>query len=450
MSSLSASPGRLKMPRLWGVLVLVILLLGVFVWTRQQEQPAGGKKGMGNLKNAPVPVTLAPVTLQTMPVQIQTIGTVEPVSTVTLKPQIEGRLIGIHFQEGAFVEQGQLLFSIDTQPIQASMAQAQATVSRDQSLVAQAQANLVRDQSAVTQAQANIERDAAQLEYAVAQEKRFASLLKDDFISQDQYEQAVTARRAAEATLLADRSALDNARAIVAADRSSIESALANVRADQAVVESNRIKLAYGTIRAPFSGRTGSLKIHVGDTVKAGDTELVRLDRMNPINVGFSVPEQSLKSLRASGKARRFPVGVETRETPPTRLTGQVDFLDNTVDTNTGTIRMKAGFSNEARKLWPGQYVDVVLKLAQQANAVVIPLLALQSGQQGDYVFVARAGLAKIRPVVVDRIVGNQVVIRSGLSAGEQVVTDGQFQLSDGSRLQVKTGTSEVKPVANQ
>jgi multidrug efflux system membrane fusion protein len=184
--------------------------------------------------------------------------------------------------------------------------------------------------------------------------------------------------------------------------------------------------------------------------VKAGDTELVRLDRLNPINVGFSVPEQSLKSLRATGKARRFPVDVETRETPPTRLTGLVDFLDNTVDTNTGTIRMKARFSNEARKLWPGQYVDVVLKLAEQPRAIVIPLLALQSGQQGDYVYVAQAGLAKMRPVVVDRIVGNQVVIRTGLTAGEQVVTDGQFQLSEGSRLQVKSGRPEIKPVARQ
>ncbi len=450
MSSVSTSPNRLKMPRLWGALVLVLLLVGGFVWTRQQEQSAGEKKGMRDLKNTPVPVTLAPVTLQTVPVQIQTIGTVEPISTVILKPQIEGRLTGIHFQEGAFVEQGQLLFSIDTQPVEASLAQSQAVVSKDQSMVAQAQANLVRDQSAVKQAQANIDRDVAQLEYALAQEKRFASLLKDEFISQDQYEQAVTSRRAAEATVISDRSALDNAKAIVDADRSSIESARANVRADQAVVNSNRIKLAYGTIRAPFSGRTGSLKIHVGDTVKLGDTELVQLDRLNPINVGFSVPEQELKSVRTLAKARRFPVAVETRETPPTQLTGLVDFLDNTVDTNTGTIRMKARFANETRKLWPGQFVDVVLKLAEQANAVVIPLPALQSGQQGDYVFVAQGGLAKMRPVVVDRIVGNQVVIRSGLAAGQQVVTDGQFQLSDGSKLQVKSGLSEIKPAPGQ
>lgn len=443
MSSLQTTPGRWVFPRLWGGLFLAALLVAGLVWNRQQEQAALDKTGGRAFHNIPVPVSLAPVTQQTMPVQIQTIGTVEPVATVTIKSQLEGRITGIHFEEGAFVEAGQPLFSIDTQPVEASLAQAQAVVSKDQSLVAQAQANLVRDQSAVKQAEANLDRDMAQLEYTQAQEKRFASLLKDDFISQDQYEQAVTARRAAEATVVSDRSALDNAKAIVAADISSIASAKANVRADQAVVESYRIKLAYGSIQAPFSGRTGSLKIHVGDTVKVGDTELVRLDRMTPINVGFSIPEQSLKTLRTqASQTRRFPALVTTRETPPTQLTGLVDFLDNAVDTNTGTIRMKARFKNEARKLWPGQFVDVLLRLAEQPHAVVIPLPALQSGQQGDYVFVAQSGLAKMRPIVVDRIVGQQVVIKSGLKPGEQVVTDGQFQLSDGSKLQIKSSPS--------
>lgn len=417
---------------------LIVLLIGAFFWGRAHDKHKPGLSGQLDASKVPVFVTVATVRLQTMPVRIRTIGNVETVSTVTLKPQIEGALTGIYFQEGAFVQKGQLLFTIDTQPIEATLAQAQATVSKDQSLVAQARANLVKDETAVDQAQANLERDLAQLEYTKAQEKRFASLLKEEFVSQDQYEQSVTSRRAAEATVSSDRSAIQNAKALVTADRSTIASAEATVKADQAVVESNRIKLAYGRIHAPFSGRTGSLKIHVGDTVSAGTTELVQLDRLDPIYVGFSVPEQSLKEIRAKSKSRQFPVSVETREDPPTKLSGMVNFLDNTVDTNTGTIRMKATFSNAKRLLWPGQFVDVVLHLAQQPNAIVIPSQALQSGQNGDYVFVSSQGKAEMRPVSVDRIIDNSVVIRSGLKVGEQVVTDGQFQLSNGSLLKIK------------
>ncbi|WP_373531275.1 efflux RND transporter periplasmic adaptor subunit [Vampirovibrio sp.] len=431
---------------------LVILLAVFFFWNRSMQDAKPGQAGAVDPKTVPVPVELATVISRTMPVQIRTIGNVETVSTVTLKPQIEGRINGIYFEEGAFVQQGQLLFAIDTQSIEASLAQAQAIVSKDQSLVAQARANLVKNQTAVRQAQANLDKDLAQLEYARTQEKRFASLLKDEFISVDQYDQAVTARKVAEATVDSDRAAIQNAKAIVAADASTIASAQANVRADQALVESARIQLRYGKIHAPFSGRTGRLQIHVGDTVKIGDTPLIRLDRLNPIDVGFSIPEQSLKSVRTAGRTRQFPALVETRETPPSQLSGVVDFLDSTVDTNTGTIRMKARFENAERKLWPGQFVDVVLNLAQQPNAVVIPTQALQSGQQGDYVYVAVNGKAEMRPVVMDRTVKNLTVIRSGLAAGEQVVTDGQFQLSNGSLLKVKSGlnvkSESSKPAA--
>jgi len=200
------------------------------------------------------------------------------------------------------------------------------------------------------------------------------------------------------------------------------------------VVESNRIKLAYCYIRAPFSGRTGSLKVHVGDTVQTNTTAMVVLDQLNPIYVGFSIPEQNLASVWAHGKARRFPVAVMTRETPPARLTGTLNFMENTVDTNTGTLRLKATFENRHR-LWPGQFVDVFLELAQEPNAIVIPSQAVQSGQRGDYVFVAQDGKAKLQAVIVDRVVNDMAVIRNGLKVGDKVVTDGQFQLTPGSPI---------------
>lgn len=438
MNQPTQTPKHSLTMRLGFVAGLVALLAIVFFWSRCSDGGKAGQAGQMDPRKIPVPVTLGAVTRRTMPVRIQTIGNVEPTVTVTIKPQIDGMITGIYFEEGAFVDKGQLLFAIDTQPIEALLAQAKATVSKDRSLVAQARARLVQDQTAVKQAQATLQRDLAQLEYARAQEKRFASLLEQEFASQDQYEQAVTARKTAEATVASDRSAIQNAIAVVKADASTIESTEATVNADQALVESQRIKLAYGKIHAPFSGRTGSLKIHVGDTVRPGETELVRLDKLNPIYVGFSVPEQELKEIRTRANARKFPVTVETREDPPTHLAGVVNFLDNTVDTNTGTIRMKATFNNSRRLLWPGQFVDVVLNLAQQPNAVVIPSTALQSGQNGDYVFVAVNGKAEMRPVVVDRIVDEFTVIRSGVTPGEPVVTDGQFQLSNGSLLQVK------------
>jgi multidrug efflux system membrane fusion protein len=439
----------LNLRRIGFLLGLALLLTALFFWSRNVQDTRQGKAGAIDPKSIPVPVELATVMSRTMPVQIRTIGNVEAVSTVTLKPQIEGRLAGIHFEEGAFVQQGQLLFTIDTSRIEASLAQARAIVSKDQSLVAQARANLVKDQTSVLQAQANLDKDLAQLEYARTQEKRYATLLKDEFISVEQYEQVVTARKVAEAAVDSDRAAIQNARAIVAANASTIASSEASVRADQAIVESYRIQLAYGKIRAPFSGRTGGLQSQVGDTVKAGDTPLVRLDQLNPIDVGFSIPEQSLKSLRTAGNTRQFPVTVETRENPPSQISGLVNFLDSTVDTSTGTIRMKARFQNADRRLWPGQFVDVVLNLAQQPNAVVIPVQALQSGQQGDYVYVAVKGTAAMRPVVLDRTIKNWAVIRSGLDPGEQVVTDGQFQLSNGSILHVKSARVESAPVEN-
>ncbi|MCE3235040.1 MAG: efflux transporter, family, subunit [Vampirovibrio sp.] len=419
---------------------ITVLLIAIFLLTRPADQAGmAGKGGKGKMANMPVPVVLGTVSVKSMPVQLRTIGNVESVSSVTIRPQIDGQITNIYFHEGAMVSKGQLLFTIDSQPVRASLAQAQAVVSKDQSLVAQAEANLVRDQAQVKQAKANLERDRAQLHYAQAQEKRFLDLLEQEFISRDQYEQAVATRRAAEATVQADRSEIQNAQALVRADYSAIESAKANVKADQAVVDSYRIRLNYASIRSPINGRTGSLKVHIGDTVKTNDTIMVSVDQINPIYVGFSIPEQSLKSVKFRAGEKNLPVTIKTREMPPTLMTGRVNFLENTVDTTTGTIRLKALFQNNNR-LWPGQFVDVMLNLANEPNVVVIPLQAIQSGQQGDYVYVAQDNMtAQMRPVVVDRIVENLAVIRSGLQPGERIVTDGQFQLTPGSPIKVKS-----------
>jgi multidrug efflux system membrane fusion protein len=415
-------------------LVFVLALIFFFTHSSQKSEPQAGQAA-----KKPVPVIVTPVVAQTMPLEIKTIGNVESISSVSLKPQTDGQITGIFFKEGDLVQKGQLLFTIDTQPIQASIAQAQATVSKDLAQVSQARAQLAKDQAQVRQSRAAVKRDQAQFKYAASQEQRYAKLLKDQYISQSEYEQTLASKRAAEETVLADQAALENSEALLSADQASIESAAANVRADQAIVESNRIKLSYCYVKAPFAGRTGSLKIRQGDTVKYNETPLVVINQVNPIYVGFSIPEQTMDSIKTatSTSTKPFSVTVKTRENPPISLNGRLNFMENTVDTTTGTIRLKAFFDNQ-NHLWPGQFVDVVLYLAEQPNALVIPSEAIQSGQNGDYVFVAEAGKAILRQVTVSRIINDSAVIQSGVKLGENVVTDGQFQLSPGALIHLK------------
>lgn len=420
--------------RLIFIVGIVLLLLMVFVITHHKKGPEAqsGKAGQ-----KPVPVVLTRVVSQTMPVEIKTIGNVESVSNVTIKPQIDGPVTGVYFKEGDFVHKGQLLFSIDPKPIEATVTQAQAVVSRDLAAVAQARSQYAKSVAAVHQAEAIMKRDQAQVAYAVAQEGRYKTLVSQQLVSQSEYDQVLASRRAAEETVNADRAAVHDAEAVAESDRVAIQSAEANVMADQAQVQSARIQLAYCFIKAPMAGRTGSLKVHPGDAVEKNSTEMLTLQQMNPINVGFSIPEQSLDQIKQRVESKPYVVSVKTKENPPETLTGHLNFMENIVDTTTGTIRLKASFQND-NKLWPGQYVDVTIYLAEQADALVIPAQAVQSGQTGDYVFVADGNKAKLRPVIVNRIIDNQAVVTSGLRVGEAVVTDGQFQLSPDALIKPK------------
>jgi len=434
----------------WIFAIGMVFILGlVFYLSHSAANKPEAQSGHG--KKRPIPVVLTPVVTQTVPVELKTIGNVESISSVTIKPQADGIITSIRFKEGDHVQKGQLLFTLNTEPIEAAIDQAEATVRKDQALVAQAQAQLAKDQAQVRQATATLKKDQAQAIFAQAQEKRYASLLSQQFIAQSDYDQTLAASRSAGQTVVADRAGLQNAKAILDADVASIQSAQATVRADQANVESNRIKLAYCYIHAPFSGRTGSLKVHIGDTVQTSVTAMVVLDQINPIYVGFSVPEQYTQEVRAHGSAKTYPVSVKTQETPPATLNGTLRFMENTVDITTGTLRLKATFENHGH-LWPGQFVDVSLQLAQEPNALVIPSQAVQSGQKGDYVFVAQNNQAQLRPVIMDRVVNDMAVIRTGLKAGELVVTDGQFQLTPDSPIRPVSphGSQHNRPKTGQ
>jgi multidrug efflux system membrane fusion protein len=326
-----------------------------------------------------VPVVTATAIAKAMPVGIAAVGAAEAISTVQVRSQVSGRLAKVHFEEGQEVEAGQVLFTVDPAPFQVALEQATAILARD----------------------------TAQAQNADAQVARLKNLLDRGLIPREQYD-----------TLLSPAAALN-----------------ATTDADRAAVSAAQINLQYTTITAPAAGRTGALQAHVGDLVQAnGSSPLVVLNQMAPIYVTFSVPGKSLDSIRRF--QRTAPLKVTARLTGVTdaeTVSGRLTFVDNTVDAQTGTIRLKATFQNGDRSLWPGQFVDVSLLLTTETHAVVVPSLAVQAGQQGPFVFVIDAqSQAEMRPVTVARIEGDESVIASGITPGEVVVTDGQLRLTPG------------------
>ena len=310
--------------------------------------------------------------------------------TVAIVSQVGGLLSTVAFKEGDDVTAGQLLFQIDPRPYQAVLDQALGILARDQAQLANAEADL----------------------------KRYEALVAKEYVTAQQYEQAKTAAEADRATLAADR----------------------------ANVETARLNLQFATIRAPISGRAGSLLVKAGNLVKAGGQPLVTINQIHPILVRFAVPVVHLPLLRKYGNAA-LPVevrpGSASSVSAPSR--GLLSFVDNAVDTLTGTILLKARFENKDGGLWPGEFVNAVLALFTQGDALVVPSSAVIQGQQGPYVFVVTAaGAAEMRPVVIGRIAGDVTVLDRGVAAGETVVTDGQLRLTNGARVQVKGAPAPV------
>ena len=347
---------------------------------------ACGKKAEQQQVKPAVPVTVGIVTQKSVPLQILVIGTVEPSATVAVKAQIGGTLTRIHFTEGQDVKKGDLLFTIDPRPYEAALKQADAILARDRT----------------------------QYENARAEERRYEELVKKGYVAQTQYEQVRTNAAALEAV----------------------------VQSSGAQVENARLQLAYCTIRSPFSGRTGGLSVYEGNLIKANaDTAMVTINQIQPVNVSFAVPERTLPEIRKymAGGALKVEALLSKNDANP--LQGNLAFIDNAVDAATGTIRLKGSFVNSDRKLWPGQFVNVVLTLATQKNAVVVPTQSVQTGQKGQFVFVVKAdSTVEVRPVVASRVFGEETVIESGLTASEKVVTDGQLRLAPGAKVEVKDG----------
>lgn len=386
-----------------------------------------------------VPVMAADAKDKPVALDLAGIGNVQALTTVGIKSQVAGQIMKVHFAEGRDVEPGDLLFTIDPRPFEAAVRQAEATVGRDLAQLRQAEAALAQRKAEIQQALANLERDTAQLENSRTQERRYRELVEKELIAREQYDNFRTQMSAMDATVAADRAAVENAKAAALAAEAGVENARAVIKADQAMVDNARLQLGYTTIRAPMAGRTGNLLVQAGNVVKANEGDpMVVIAQVRPIYVSFAVPEQRLADLQRYQTKNGLPV----RATPPgaaRSATGRLTFVNNVVDATTGTIQLKATFDNEDNALWPGQYVDVTLTLTTE-QAITVPAEAVQSGQQGPFVYVVKPDL-KVEPRTVQtgRRVGGEIVIVRGVAAGERVVTDGHLRLVPGAKVEIKT-----------
>jgi multidrug efflux system membrane fusion protein len=333
-----------------------------------------------------VPVTVAKVVAKSVPVQVEVIGNVEAYSNVSVRTQIAGEIERAHFTQGEDVKKGQLLFTLDRRPFEAALHQYEANLARDQ----------------------------AQLANARAQAERNHKLFEAGIISKDQYETIHTNAQALEATVRADRAAIENA----------------------------RVNLSYCSVYSPLDGRTGSYQVYPGNIAKMNDSVLVVINQIHPIYVTFAVPEQDLTAVKRY--QARGPLAVEALipNDPRPPAVGQLAFIDNAVDTATGTIKMRATFPNPDSRLWPGQFVNVVIRLTTQPRATVVPSQSVQTGPAGKYLFVVKADeTADLRPVEAGATVHGETVIEKGVTPGETVVTDGQLLLAPGSKVEIKKGS---------
>ncbi|HEY9231533.1 MAG TPA: efflux RND transporter periplasmic adaptor subunit [Blastocatellia bacterium] len=404
--------GVIALATLGAIIIGSIFFSGLFT----KKQHAAGQPP----QPPAVPVAVADVTLETVPLQISAIGRAEATSSVSITPQTEGQITRVTFTEGQFVKKGDLLFNLDPRPTQANLAGAAANQARAVNEMRQAQATLAKDQ--------------AQAQTAAVQAQRYEYLYKQGVVSKDQYDQVRTNAEALAAVARADQAAIGSARE--------------SVKAAQAAVQTSQVQVSYTEIRAPIDGRTGGLMVHQGNVVAPNSQNpLVVINQVNPIYVTFSVPETQLPDIKRYMAAGAVAVSgaIPNDSGPPEQ--GTLTFVDNAVDPATGTVKLKATFENQQQRLWPGQFINVTVTLTTQPNAIVVPAAAVQTGQQGTYVFVVKDDqTVEMRQVTVQRTLGERSIIASGLTPGETVVTDGQLRLRPGSKIRVAESAGQDNP----
>jgi multidrug efflux system membrane fusion protein len=411
-------------------LFITLLFLSGCGQTEANTNPAAapaaeqkGRGGKGKEGAGAVPVVATQVTKRTVPVEISSVGNVEAYSTISIVAQIGGQLTQTYFNEGDFVRKGERLFSIDPSPIEAQ--------------VAQAEANMAKDQALLSQAEANVARDSANQKYAADEAVRYSKLFDEGIISREQTDQLTS-----------------NANALlqsIRADQAAVESFKAQIKADQANIKTLRIQLAYTTVVSPIDGRTGNLAVKTGNIVIPGSQVLVTITQVAPIYVTFAIPETHFAEIRRSmtGSTSKLTVVATPQDGAQDQEKGFLTFADNNIDPTTGTIKLKGTFPNTDKKLWPGGFVNVTLGVGVEKDALMVPNQVVQTGQDGNYVYVIKENrTVEMRAVTTGMRVNDDVVIQKGVEAGETVVAEGQLRLTDGSRVQVR-GAGEQAPFGN-
>jgi multidrug efflux system membrane fusion protein len=362
--------------------VLVVISALASGCTKQQAAPP---------PRPAVPVVAGTVIQKVMPVEVAAVGNVEAYSTVSIKAQVPGQLLDVHFQEGDFVRKGQLLVTLDLRPYEAALAQAKAALARDK-------ATAVNNR---------------------LQAQRYKKLLDEGIVPISQVESFTSAADASDAVL----------------------------NADEAAIKTAELNLEYGTINSPIDGRTGALMLKPGNLVKVADVPIVVINQVNPIFVNFAVPQQfwpDIKKYMAQGTLR--VKATIPQDAGPAEV-GTLTFVDNAVDPTTGTIHLRATFTNSQNRLWPGLYVNVLLTLSEVRGATVVPARAILAGDVGSYVYIVRSDKrVEPRAVVPGRTIEGETVIEKGLQPGETIVLDGQVRLQPNARVEIKSGSGDKAP----
>jgi multidrug efflux system membrane fusion protein len=388
MKSERANSSRVWMLKLSGLAVLLAVVMALAACSKSDA-----KKASGPPPSVPVVVTTA--SQQDIPVVVSAIGTVQPFTTVQVKSMVAAQIDKVHFTQGQDVKKGQLLFTLDKRGFEADLQKAIGTMTKDK----------------------------ASAENAAVEAKRYAALLKEGVVAQQQYDQM----------------------------QSQAAQMAAAVESDQAAVQAAKVNLQYTDIYSPVDGRAGDVLMHEGNLVKANDVPLVVINQITPIYAEFNVPEQQLPEVKQFMSQGTLVVDASFPNQQGTVAKGKLTFVDNMVDRQTGTIALKATFQNTDRKLWPGQFVNIAMQLTKLNKAVTVPSQAVQNGQQGTYVYVIKPDkTAEARQVALGVLYGNQQVIKSGVNAGETVVTDGQMRIAPGTRVDAKTADAPQNPAQQQ
>jgi multidrug efflux system membrane fusion protein len=370
------------------------------------------QNAMNGMMMEPTAVRAVPVTQSDVPLDVSAVGNVESMATVDVKSRVAGQVLRVCFQEGQTVSKGELLFEIDPELIKRQIAEIQANLSKDLALEDQAKANVAKDEAQIKQTRAAADRG--------------LELAKEGIFSREQTEQVVATN--------------DSAKAALDADKAAIESATASINADRARLAQTELQLAYTKITAPITGRAGAIGVKAGNLIKDNDAVMVTLLQMSPIYVTFGVPEQLLADIRRHNA--QSPLEVAASAQGQSVENGLLKFIDNQVDSSTGTIKLKAEFENKDGALWPGEFVSVQTRLALERDRIVVPSRVIQSGPQGKYVWVLNRADSTVamRPVDVVRLyksanMPEESIIGSGLKLGEQVISEGQMRLMPGVKV---------------